>query len=248
MALDHHDRARSNGSRDPWANAPASELGDQVLPRWFVLTGIAAVIAAVVVAAAALILPSRTTVPVEARRPPPSDDYTTAVGAVEVGASDPVAYDAPCAVLDGVRIAGSDADRAHLRRGLAALCNTALPDDARDAVAAFARAGGTVRFATFEATGVDSTTTREPDQPTMLINTRFQRTQPSWIAPLIVHDAVLRDGDPQTARAALSARRAEVVVCERLVGAGADNRACADAQAVTSLDDPLAALRRAGFR
>lgn len=246
MSLDHHDRARSNGARDPWANAPTSELGDQVLPRWFVLTALVAVVAAAVVAAAAFILPTRTTVPVEARRPPPSGDYTTAVGAVEVGTSEPVVYDAPCALLDGVRIAGSEADQAILRRGLASLCNTSLPGAPRAAVRAFARDGGTVRFATFEATGVDSTAMR--DQPVILINTRFQRTQASWIAPLVVHDAVLRSGDPRAAQAALSARRAEDVVCERLVGTDSDNRACADAAAVISLDDPLAALRRAGFR
>lgn len=248
MSLDHHDRARSNGARDPWANAPTSELGDQVLPRWFVVTALAAVAAAVVVAAAALILPTRSTVPVEARRPPPSAEYTTAVGAVEVGTTEAVVYDAPCALIDGVRIAGSDADQAILRRGLAGLCNTGLPDDVRDAVRTFARNGGTVRFATFEATGVDSTGTRDPTEPVILVNTRFQRTQPSWIAPLIVHDAVLRSGDPRTARTALAARRAEAVVCDRLVGADSDNRACADAEAVTSLDDPLAALRGVGFR
>jgi len=245
---DRTDHARRNGARDPWATAPTSELGDQLLPRWFVLAAIAAVVAAVAVAVAAFVLAGRATLPVEARRPPPSATYTTAVGDVQAGASSATPYDAPCPTLDGVRLAGSEGDRAQLRRGLAALCNTPLPGDARADLRAFAEAGGTVRFATFEVTGVDSTATRGDDAPEVLINTRFQRTDASWIAPLVVHDATLRRRDPATAEAALAARRAEAAVCDRLTGADTDSRACADAAAVTALDDPLVALRGAGFR
>ena len=248
LTPDRADRARRNGARDPWAHAPTSELGDQVLPRWFVLTAIAAVVAAIVVAVAAFVAAGPATVPVEARRPRPSATYTTAVGDVEWGGSTAMPYDAPCPTLDGVRVAGAEADRAQLRRGLAVLCNATLPDDTLADVRTFAEAGGTVRFATFEATGVDSTATRREDPPEILVNTRFQRTDASWIAPLIVHDATLLPRDPATAEAALAARRAEATVCERLLGAGTDSRACADAAAITALDDPLSALREAGFR
>jgi hypothetical protein len=241
------DRVRSNGGRDPWANAPTSELGDQVLPRWFVLTAMVAVVTAVGVMVAAFVLPRPAAVPVEARRPPSSAGYTTAVGQVQVGGSAAATYDAACAELTGVRVAGAPGDRAQLRRGLAALCNTSLPDAVRSDLRAFAAAGGTVRFATFEATGVDSTATTAPDDPVILINTRFRNTDASWIAPLVVHDATLQRRDPTTAEAALAARRAEAVTCDRLLG-GSDSRACADAAAITALDDPLAALRAAGFR
>jgi hypothetical protein len=242
------DRARRNGARDPWANAPTSELGDQVLPRWFVLTAIAAVVAAIAMTVVAVVLPGRATLPVEARRPPPSPTFTTAVGAVERGRLDATPYDAPCPTLDGVRLAGAEADRAQLRRGLAALCNTTLSADTRADLRAFADAGGTVRFATFEATGVDSTATRGDDTHEILINTRFQRTEASWIAPLVVHDVTMRRRDPATAEAALAARRAEAAVCDQLLRADTDSRACADAAAITALDDPLRALRDAGFR
>lgn len=247
LTPDRADRARRNGARDPWADAPTGELGDQVLPRWFVLTALAAVVAAVAVAVAAFVVAGPATVPVEARRPPPSAMYTTAVGDVERGGSTATPYEASCETLAGVRVAGAEADRAQLRRGLAALCNTTLPERARAALRAFAEAGGTVRFATFEATGVDSTATRREDPPEILVNTRFQRTDASWIAPLIVHDAVLLDRGPATAEAALAARRAEATVCERLLGADTASRACADAETIISLDDPLAALRDAGF-
>ena len=248
LTPEHADRARRNGAGDPWAGAPTSELGDQVLPRWFVLTAIAAVVVAIAVAAAAFLLPRRATLPAAARRPPPSAAYTTAVGDVDVGGSAATVHDAACPLLDGVRLAGAEGDRAQLRRGLAALCNTHLPDAMRNDVRVFAEAGGTVRFATFEATGVDSTATRGGGTPQILINTRFQRTDASWIAPLLVHDATLRRRDAATAQAALAARRAEALACGRLLGADTDSRGCADAHAVTGLDDPLVALRAAGFR
>jgi hypothetical protein len=244
---DRRERARRNGSRDPWANAPTSELGDQVLPRWFVLTAIAAVLAAIAVAVVAFATIGRDDLPAADRRPPPADGFTTAVGDVGVGASEPVPYDAPCAPLEGIRVAGTDADRAQLRRGLAAVCNTPLPNETSAAIAAFSEAGGVLRFATFEATGVDSTASLPGQPPVILINTRFQRTDASWIAPLIAHDATLRALEPGAATAALAAREAEAAVCDSLLGDDNDSRSCADAQALLALDDPLAALRDAGF-
>lgn len=248
MTTGRDDRARFNGSGDPWRHAPTSELGDQVLPRWFVLTAIGAVVTAVIVGVAALVLPGRREVPVAARRPPPSSAYTTAVGAVEAGASPPAASDAPCRLLDGIRLAGTAADRERLRAGLAGLCDADLPDAVTADLRAFSRARGVVRFATFDATGVDSTASRRPAGPTILINTRFQRTNPRWIAPLVAHDVTLRGGDPATAESALQARRVEALVCERVLGPGNDSRGCADAAALTALDEPLAALRDVGFQ
>jgi hypothetical protein len=237
----------SRGSAgDPWRDAPTSELGDQVLPRWFVLTAIAAIVAAVIVVVAALGSPGRDPIPVEARRPPASATYTTAVGEVQTGALEPVRYDAPCRLLQGIRIAGSPADHRHLRQGLNGLCNTTLPEAVADDVRAFAQQGGIVRFATFQATGVDSTASRGTPA-TVFINARFQRTDALWIAPLVVHDAVSLSRGRVTAEDALAARQAELVTCDRLLGTRARSRGCADAQAIVEMDDPLAALRAVGF-
>lgn len=248
MTIGQDDRARSNGARDPWADTRTGELGDPLLPRWFVLTVAGAIVAAVVVGAVAIGAPRRSELPVEARRPPASATHTTAVGQIEGGESPADPYDAPCAFLEGLRLAGTAGDQAQLRRGLAALCNIALPDDVASDIAALADDRAVVRFATFEATGVDSTVSRGPANPTVYINTRFQRTNPLWIAPLVAHDATLRNGDPTTARNALRARRAEDAVCEELLAEDARSRACDDARRILALDDPLAALRDAGFQ
>ena len=246
MRLGTRERASLNGSRNPWRDAPASELGDQVLPRWFVLTAITLVVIAVVVLVAALVLPQRDTIPVEARRPPPSPMYTTAVGEVRTGMSAPQDYEAPCALLEGIRVAGTPADRAALRRGLAGLCNVTLSGNAAADVRAFAEQDGIVRFATFEATGVDSTASRDAPA-TIFINARFQRTDPLWIAPLIVHDATVRLPGRGSAEAALMARQAELMACDRLLGTRPRSRGCADAAAIVGLDAPLSALRAVGF-
>jgi hypothetical protein len=245
MPSNARERARFNGSGDPWRDAPTSELGDQVLPRWFVLSAFALVLVAVFVLVAALVLPQRDGIAVEARRPPPSAEYTTDAGEVQAGLSQPQAYDAPCALLNGVRLAGTPVDQTRLREGLAGLCNIRLPEDVAANVRNFASEQGVVRFATFQATGVDSTASRHG--ATILINARFQRTDPLWIAPLIVHDATMRRPGGTTAEGALQARRAELTTCDELLGTRPRSRGCADAAAIVSLDDPVGALRAAGF-
>jgi hypothetical protein len=80
----------------------------------------------------------------------------------------------------------------------------------------------------------------------VLINNRFAGTDPLWIAPLVVHDAVVLAGDPARAETALRARRAEAAVCAAL-DVERPSRGCADAAALLALDDPLGALRAAGY-
>jgi hypothetical protein len=233
---------------DPWRRSRVGELGEQLLPRWFVLATLGLVLAAAGAVVAAFTLFGPRPVPVAARRPPPAGGLTHAVGGYRVGASAPVVYDAACPLLAGVRIAGGDADQAVLRRGLAGLCNTDLDEPARQAVQAFARAGGVVRFAQFEATGVDSTADADAVPPRILVNARFARTDPLWVAPLVAHDATVLAAGEFTAEAALRARRVEAAVCRRLLAGRRPSRGCADAAALLELPEPLEALRAAGYR
>lgn len=235
--------------RDPWRKAPVGELGDQLLPRWFVLLCVALVPVAIAAAVAAFIVFSPADVPVAERRPPPSEEgLTNDVGDYNVGAAPPVAYSGACPMLDGVQIAGEEADLAVLRLGLAALCNASLPPVISDRLAAFAAEGGIVRFAQFESTGVDSTALLTEQPPVILVNARFLRSDPLWIAPVVAHDTTFVNVDPSTAEGALEARRAEDLVCDRVLAGRRASRGCADAQGLLGLDDPLAALREAGFR
>jgi hypothetical protein len=183
------------------------------------------------------------------RRPPPAGGYTHAVGDVLVGGTDALPYDGACAEVTGLRVAGSEGDRDLLRRALATLCNAPLERAVSEALGALASAEAEVRFAAFEATGVDSTVELTATPPRVLVNARFaQAGRPGWIAPLLAHDAVMAAGDPHDAERALAARRAEAAVCEAVLGTGRPSRGCEDAEAVLALEDPLAALREAGYR
>jgi hypothetical protein len=227
---------------DPWRHAPTSELGDQVLPRWFVLLALATALLAVAAVITAFVVFGPGEIPPAARRPPPAGGYTHAVGDVQIGESDPVPLDpVPCAVLAGIRVAGTAADRQVLAEGLALLCETDVAG-----LTGFASAGGVVRFAQFSDTGVDSTA--RIGEPLILLNNRFAVTDPAWIAPLVVHDLMTLNGEPGTAETALAARQAEAAACIALLDDADRSRACNDAAAVTALDDPLETLRAAGYR
>lgn len=234
--------------RDPWRKAPVGELQEQLLPRWFVLLCVALVPVAIVAAIVAFVIFDTDEVPVAQRRPPPTGELTHDVGDYVVGTSDPVVYEEACSLLQGVQIAGSEADQQALRLGLSALCNTSLPPVISDHVTKFAQDGGIVRFAQFQSTGVDSTALRDGDPPQILLNAKLQRSDPLWIAPVVVHDVMLLAGAPETAQGALTARQAEDLVCDRILSGRRESRGCDDAEALLGLPDPLGALRAAGYR
>lgn len=235
--------------RDPWRRAPVGELGEQLLPRWFVLLAIAAIPLALGALIAAFLLSDPGPGPVAERRPPPAQGLSHDVGDLVVGEAAPAAWDAGCPQLAGLRIAGTDADRAVLEAGLAPLCDVVLPQGGQRALADLAQASAAVRFAAFARTGVDSTARTESDPPVVLLNNKLTFTDPWWIAPLVVHDAVTLAGEPGTVATALAARTAEAAVCDQLfAGERRASRGCGDAAELLALDDPGAALRAAGYR
>jgi hypothetical protein len=232
--------------RDPWRDAPVGELQDQVLPRWFVLTAVVMVPVAIVAAIGAFVVFSPREVPVAARRPPPGGGYTHAVGELRTGDSEPVALSEPCRPLRGLRVAGTQQDRAVLTEGLGTLCDADLDPAAAELLRAFAAEAGTVRFAQFSDTGVDSTASLE--EALVLLNNRYAVTlEPAEIAPLVVHDLTARAAGPGTAQGELAARQAEAAACA-LVDVPPPSRSCADAAALLALADPLAALLDVGYR
>lgn len=241
-------RAPARHPKDPWRKTPTSELADQVLPRWFVLTALAMIPIAIAAVIAAFVVFGPDRVPVAARRPPPAGGLTTGVGEVRVGSTAPAPVGGMCPTLDGVRVAGAVADQRALITGLNALCSVRLDVEVAARLREFARSGGVVRFAQFQATGVDSAADLGSDPPRILVNAKFARTDPSWIAPLLAHDTTFLGIDPATAEGALAARRAEAQVCAELARSRRPSRGCEDADALLALPRPLAALRSAGFR
>lgn len=236
--------------RPVYEGARVEELEEPLLPRWFVLLALAAIPVALGVAVWAFVVFGPEDVPVAERRPPPSPEgLTTDVGGYNVGESQARPLASTCQLAQGIQAAGSETDRARISLAADALCDVTLPADVARRLVAFGQAGGEVRFAQFQSTGIDSTLDFSADPPRLLLNARFARedTDPLWIAPLLVHDTTYLDLDPNQAASALAAREAEADVCADLFSTDRPSRACEDAQALLDLLDPVRALQAAGF-
>jgi hypothetical protein len=240
-------RTRPHTGKDPWRRAPVGELQDQVLPRWFVLVAIAMVLVFAGVVVAAFVISGPREVPVAERRPPPARGLTTGVGAYQVGEALPVQVSNLCPTLDGVLVAGEQINRDALVAALREICLIRIDAGAAARMQSFARAGGLLRFASFESTGVDVTADPGSAPPRILVNARFARTDPTWIAPLIAYQATLLASDPALAESALAARAAEADVCAKVFTDRPPPPGCADANELLALDDPVGALREAGY-
>jgi hypothetical protein len=240
--------AREREGRDPWARSPVGELSEPLLPRWFVLTAIVMVPVAVAAVAGAFLVYRSGETGVAERRPPPAGDLTAAVGDLAVGEAEPVDLDAACPAVEGFQVAGAARDLEVLTIGINALCAADLDGDTAERVERLADNATVVRFAVFEATGVDVATDTGAVPRTILVNARFTQTDPGWIAPLVALEATFVDEDPAAAEGALAARRAEAGVCADLFTDTRPSRACEDAAALIDLPDPAAALREVGYR
>ncbi len=244
---------RSKGAEragDPYATAPMGELAEPLLPRWFVVLAVALVPVAVVVLLVAFPFLGSDELPAAEVRPPPGPEgaFSHDVGEVTLGSAEPQPAEAQCSAVSGFAVAGSESDRQRLQTALNALCETGVPADAAAALAALRDAGAVVRFAVFERTEVNSVVELRADPPRVLINARFTGVpQPRWVTPLVVHEAVMFDGDPATAATALAARRAELAVCAALFDRDDFSSGCETASELLALDDPAAALRDAGY-
>lgn len=238
--------------RSPYEGARVEELQEPLLPRWFVLLLLASVPLAIGVGVWAFLAFGPEEVAVAERRPVPAEDsaLTTAVGERNVGDAEPVEVEADCRLVEGIRAGGTALDVARIAAGINALCEVPVPAAAAERLGAFGAAGGVVRFAQFEATGVDSTMDLSGEVPVVLVNARLARedTDERWITPLVVHDVTYLDQPVGEAASALQARRVEVAVCDALFTEDRPSRACDDATALLALPDPLAALQDAGYR
>lgn len=235
--------------RDPWRNTRVGEQGDPLLPRWFAILAVVIVPVGLVVGVIAFLSAGRGEVPVAERRPPDAGDLTTAVGELAAGDAAPEPLGGSCPVVDGIRVAGEARDTAALRDGLAELCEVALPGEVVAPLRRFGSLRGTVRFAVFERTAVDTTARGAgSDGPAIFLNAKYSRTAEAWLAPLVVYEAVLLSGgDPADAEVVLRAREAELTVC-RTLGLEDATPGCRDAAELLGLPDAAAALRAAGYR
>lgn len=244
-------RRRERG-RDPYAGLPVDpEYGEPILPRWFVLAVLGLVAAAVVLGAIAFVgfgtgLIGADDVPVAERRPPPAGDLATGVGELTVEDSPTEEPSELCPAAEGVRVGGTDEEQARLADAIEAACTVG-----EDALAPLGQVGAEVRFAGFEATGVDATTDVAAEPPVVHVNARFAQQDARLIVPLLAHEAELvaaaRAGeDVGAVDVALAARQRQHEVCGQVLDA--PSRACEDAAELLADPDAPDRLRAAGFR
>lgn len=233
---------------------PTLPTGEPVLARWFVIAMLVLVPLAVAVTIwAVLSVPEGEIAPAE-RRPPGTDEVT---------------YDRGDAVLNRVRdtepgpgcgtnveLIGDEGARAAGRVAMRTVCDLLRDPElagVREGLRAWA--GGRLRFAIFERSGVESSTRIEDGRPIVELNAKFQFQDAARAAPVIIHELSLLGtddfpGEPVGARAALEATRAQVTACDALdlLDEADPPRGCLDATELLAQDDPLAELVAAGLR
>jgi hypothetical protein len=233
---------------------PTLPTGEPVLHRWFVVAMLLLVPVALVVTVWAALSIQRDELSAAERRPPGGPSVTIERGAAEFPATQDVEPGPTCS--QAIRIVGDDGARAAGRRALAGACalldSGAFPEAARG-LRAWAQAGGQLRIAAFELTGVESSTRLEDDRLVMELNAKFQFEDATRAAPAVLHQLVLL-ADPAFPGTAISAERellgaqTQADACARLRFPDEPPRGCLDAAELLDEDDPIQALVDAGYQ
>jgi hypothetical protein len=224
-----------------------------VLARWFVLTMLVLVPVALGVTLWAWTAIDRTTIDPAARRPPGGAEVTVVRGDAVLAETRTTEAGPDCATR--ALIVGDDGSRAAARRALGATCQ--LLRSGRLPLAAagletWLAAGGRLRLATFELSGVESSARVEDGAIVIELNAKFAFEDATRAAPAIVHQlGLIADPDwpgaTVAASTALAASREQALACERLVLREGPPRGCLDVDELLALDDPLAALVAVGW-
>lgn len=232
---------------------PALPTGEPVLARWFVLLMLVLVPIGIGVTIWAFAAISGTDLPPEARRPPGTAEVTHDRGRATLAESTDSSPGPGCAA--GAAVVGDEGGRAAGVRALSAVCE--LLDRAELPAAAkgldrWQRTGGQLRFATFELSGVDSSTRLVDGRPVIELNAKFQFQDATRAAPFVLHELThvgggAWPGEPVTAAGELAALEVQAQACDRLVLGDDPPRGCSDARGVLDGTDPLDALVSAGY-
>lgn len=235
----------------------------------FVLVCVAALVGAIVLVVNP---PGRSDVALFDRRPPPTatadnaPSHDTGEVAEVLPPRTQVPLEPPCPEVRGVRAIAGPAGVRRITTMLTHACRLAA-GTSPELAAAVRNLGRsvTIRFASFDKSGVESTYQRLPGR--LYLNVRFASTEipAQHVVPIILHEAahwsrvrcppplgsrmlcvVARGTSPEQE---LAARTVEVEACRHLIPAPEWPRWCRDAREITAMprDAALRALRAAGY-
>ncbi len=238
---------------------PAESDGTPLLARWFVLAMLGLSVVALgltVFALAQRVAPPAEAFPAAERRNPGTADVTHERGQIVIAEDTSVSQPVTCAPQ--VRLVGDEGGRVTLQRAFGVLCAQLDADDGSLAqvaagLAVLDDAGGIARIAQAAATGIDSSARIEDGVPVIELAPKFQFENARLAAPFLAHELFHLGSDdwpgsPVTATDEAAAMTVQLEVCEALRAPVEDlPRGCGDALELLEDDDPVGALREAGF-
>ncbi len=239
---------------------PSMPDGEPLLQRWFVIPMVLLVVAGIGVSIwmfATLL--AKEEIPVAERRPPGTAEVTHERGRAVLNDTQDTEPGPDCA--ERVELFGDAGARSTVREAMRATCGLLGTGDfpeAEEGLEAFIEAGGQLRVAIFELTGVESSarveTIADSDAQRLVIelNPRFQFEAGFRAAPMIIHElthiAHAWPGDPVPAEGELEAMQAQHRACEALTFREEPPRGCLDAALLTEDPDAIEELVDAGYR
>lgn len=254
---------RSGAGRSPGGvgdGLPSLPDGEPVLARWFVLAMLLLSVVAVgltVVALSQRAAPPAEAFPAAERRNPGTAEVTHDRGQVVLAEDDSSSQPVSCA--PDVRLVGDEGGRVTLQRAFGVLCQQLAEDDdgslaqVAAGLAELDAAGGVARIAQAVATGMDSSARIEDGVPVLELAPKFQFESGRLAAPFLAHElfhlgSTSWPGAPVTAEDELAGMQVQAELCAALeVPDGDLPRGCRDAAELLADDDPLGALRGAGY-
>jgi hypothetical protein len=233
---------------------PTLPTGEPVLHRWFVIGLLLLVPVTLAVTVWAFLAIDREELSAAERRPAGGPEVTIERGDALL-AETPDAEPGP-GCSQAIRVVGDSGSRAAARRAMAGACELIDTGDfplAREGLVEWIAAGGQLRIATFELSGVESSTRIEGGRMIVELNAKFQFEDAVRGAPALLHQLhLIADpawpGETVSAQAELEGARAQLEACERIDLGEAPQRGCRDAAELLASDDPLGDLLAVGFR
>jgi hypothetical protein len=155
-----------------------------------------------------------------------------------------------------IRIVGDPGSRAAAAVAMDRACDLLESGDfprARDGLVEWIESDGRLRIATFEMSGVDSSSRVEDGRIVMELNAKFQFDDAVVGTPAVIHQLELIadpawPGDTVGASTELAAAASQRRACERLEFPEEPPRGCLDVEELLADADPIGALLDAGFR
>lgn len=233
---------------------PTLPTGEPVLQRWFVITLLILAVVAIAVSVWGLLAIDREQLSAAERRPAGGPEVTIDRGEATLAETQEAEPAPDCA--QAIRLIGDSGSRAAAGAAVAGACDLIATGDfprAREGLVEWIAASGTARIATFELSGVESSTRLEDERIVLELNAKFQFVDAIAATPAVIHQLELIadpawPGEPVGATTELAAARSEHEACERLEFPEGPPRGCLDVEELLAEEDPLDALVEVGFR